>query len=52
MGFGHHFVDQMNKWRPQEKAQGRLARRQMNAHYANDLLLMPTTWMGSYVLQL
>ena len=24
-GFRHYFVDQMNKWRPQEKAQGWLA---------------------------
>jgi hypothetical protein len=50
VGFGHHFVDQMNRWRPQDKAQGRAAWRQMNAHYANALLLMPTTWMGLYVL--
>ncbi len=49
-GFGNQFVDQMNRWRPQEKAQGRVARRRMNAHYADALLLMPTTWMGSYVL--
>jgi hypothetical protein len=49
-GFGHHFVDQMNRWRPQEKAQGQAAWRQINAHYANALLLMPTTWMDSYVL--
>ena len=49
-GFGHHFVDLMNRWRPQEKAQGRAARRRMNAHYAEALHLMPTTWMGSYVL--
>jgi hypothetical protein len=50
VGFGHHFVDQMNRWRPQEKAQGRAAWQRMNAHYANALLLMPTTWMGLYVL--
>jgi hypothetical protein len=49
-GFGHHFVDQMNRWRPQEKTQGWAAWRCMNAHYADALLLMPTTWMGSYVL--
>jgi hypothetical protein len=48
-GFGHHFVE-MNRWRPQEKAQGWAAWRQMNAHYANALLLMPTTWMDLYVL--
>lgn len=49
-GFGNHFVDQMNRWRPQEKAKGRAARRQMNAHYAEAALLMPTTWLGSYIL--
>ena len=49
-GFGNQFVDQLNRWRPQEKAQGRAARRRMNAHYAEALLLMPTTWIGSYVL--
>lgn len=49
-GFGNHFVDQMNRWRPQEKAQGRATRRRMNAHYAEAALLMPTTWMGLYIL--
>jgi hypothetical protein len=49
-GFGHQFVDQMNRWRTQEQSEGRAPRRRMNAHYADALLLMPTTWMGSYVL--
>ena len=49
-GFGHQFVDQMNRWRTQERAEGRAPRRHMNAHYADALLLMPTTWMGLYVL--
>jgi len=49
-GFGHQFVDQMNRWRTQERSEGRAPRRRMNAHYADALLLMPTTWMGSYVL--
>jgi hypothetical protein len=49
-GFGNQFVNQMNRWRPQERAQGRAAWRRMNAHYAYALLIMPTTWMGSYVL--
>jgi hypothetical protein len=48
-GFGNQFVNQMNRWRPQEHAQGQAARRRMNAHYADALLLMPTTWMGLYV---
>ena len=49
-GFGNDFVDKMNRWRAQEGAQGRLVRRRMNAHYADALLLMPTTWVGWYVL--
>ena len=49
-GFGNDFVDKMNRWRAQEGAQGRMVRRRMNAHYADALLLMPTTWVGSYVL--
>ena len=49
-GFGNEFVDGMNRWRGQEGAQGRMAKRRMNAHYADALLLMPTTWIGSYVL--
>ncbi len=49
-GFGHHFVDQMNRWRGQEMAQGWAAQCRLNAHYAEALLLMPTTWLGSYVL--
>ena len=49
-GFGHHFVDLMNRWRTQERSEGRAPRHQINAHYADALLLMPTTWMGSYVL--
>lgn len=49
-GFGNDFVDKMNRWRAQEGAQGRMVRRRMNALYADALLLMPTTWVGSYVL--
>ena len=49
-GFGHQFVDQMNRWRTQERSEGRAPRRRMNAHCADALMLMPTTWMGSYVL--
>ena len=49
-GFGHQFVDQMNRWRTQERSDGQAPRRRMNAYYADALLLMPTTWMGSYVL--
>ena len=49
-GFGNEFVDKMNRWRAQESAQGQLVRRRMNAHYVDALLLMPTTWVGSYVL--
>jgi len=49
-GFGHQFVDQMNRWRMQEKLVGHASRRRMNAHYADALLLMHTTWMALYVL--
>ncbi len=49
-GFGNQFVDQMNIWRPQEKAQRRAARCKMNAHYADALHLMRTTWLGLYIL--
>ena len=49
-GFGNDFVDKINRWRAQEGAQGRMVKRRMNAHYADALLLMPTTWVGSYVL--
>jgi hypothetical protein len=40
----------MNRLRSQEKLESHAPRRCMNAHYANALLLMPTTWMGSYIL--
>jgi hypothetical protein len=49
-GFGHEIVDRMNRWRSQEASQGRATKRRMNAHYAEAVLLMPTTWLGSYVL--
>ena len=49
-GFGDEFVDRMNRWRSQEGAKGRAVKRRMNAHYAEAVLLMPTTWLGSYVL--
>jgi len=38
------------RWRSQEGAKGRAVKRRMNAHYAEAVLLMPTTWLGSYVL--
>ena len=49
-GFGHQFVNQMNRWRMRGRSEGRAPRCHMNAHYADALLLMHTTWMGSYVL--
>ena len=42
-GFRHQFVDQMNRWRTQERSEGRAPRFCMNALYADTLLLMPTT---------
>ena len=49
-GFGDEFVDRMNRWRGQEQSKGRFVRRRMNAHYADAMLLAPTTWLGSYFL--
>ena len=49
-GFGDEFVDKMNRWRSQEGGKGRAVKRRMNAHYTEAVLLMPTTWLGSYVL--
>jgi hypothetical protein len=49
-GFGNKFVDRMNHWCGQEGAQGRMVKRKINAHYADARLLMPTTWIGSYIL--
>ncbi len=49
-GFGDDFVDRMNRWRAQERSKGRYVRRQMNAHYADAMLLAPTTWLGLYFL--
>ncbi len=49
-GFRDDFVEKMNRWRTQERAKGRSARRRMNAHYAEAILLSPTTWRGSYFL--
>jgi hypothetical protein len=48
--FGDNFINKMNRWRMQEHAKGRSIRRRMNAHYVEAILLMPTTWMGSYFL--
>ena len=49
-GFGNKFIDRMNRWRVQEQSKGRFVRRRMNAHYAEAMLLAPTTWLGSYFL--
>ena len=49
-GFGNEFIDRMNRWRAQEQSKGRFVRRRMNAHYAEAMLLAPTTWLGSYFL--
>ncbi len=49
-GFGNEFINWMNRWRSQEQSKGRFVRRRMNAHYAEAMLLAPTTWLGSYFL--
>ena len=49
-GFGDEFVERMNRWRSQEGAKGRAVKCRMNTHYADAMLLMPTTWLALYVL--
>ena len=49
-GFGNEFINRMNRWRVQEQSKGSFVRRRMNAHYAEAMLLAPTTWLGSYFL--
>jgi len=49
-GFGNEFIDRMNRWRAQEQSKGHFVCRRMNAHYAEAMLLAPTTWLGSYFL--
>ena len=49
-GFADEFIDRMNRWRAQEQSKGRFVRRRMNAHYAEAMLLAPTTWLCSYFL--
>jgi hypothetical protein len=48
--FGDEFVDRVNRWRAQEQCKGRFVRQWMNTHYADAMLLAPTTWLGSYFL--
>ena len=48
--FGIEFIDRINRWRAQEQSKGRFVRCRMNAHYAEAMLLAPTTWLGSYFL--
>ncbi len=49
-GLGNEFINRMNRWRVQEQSKGHFVRRKMNAHYAEAMLLAPTTWLGSYFL--
>ncbi len=49
-GFGEEFIDRMNRWRAQDQSKGRLVCWRMNAHYAEAMLLAPTTWLGLYFL--
>jgi len=41
-------LDEVNRWRSLESAQGRRVKRKMNVHYSEALLMMPTTWRVSY----
>ena len=48
--FGIEFIDRINRWRAQEQSKGCFVCRRMNAHYAEAMLLAPTTWLGIYFL--
>jgi hypothetical protein len=43
VGFGNKFINRMNRWRVQKQSKGRFVQRRMNAHYAEAMLLAPTT---------
>ncbi|KAL7550466.1 hypothetical protein ACHAWF_013693 [Thalassiosira exigua] len=49
-GFGVTFQQVFNRWRGVERAGVRRVRRPMHDYYAEATLLMPTTWLGAYVL--
>jgi hypothetical protein len=49
-GFGEEFINRMNRWRAQDQSKGRFVCQRMNTHYAEAMLLAPTTWLGSYFL--
>lgn len=49
-GLGKKNRDEMNRWRTVENARGRRPRFNMRQHYAEAALLMPTTWLYSYIL--
>ena len=49
-GFGQQFQDSFNRWKTAENAGTRRVKRAMRDHYAEAALLMPVTWVGSYVL--
>jgi hypothetical protein len=43
-------IDKMNRWRTIENAKGKRPRFNMQQHYSEACLLMPTTWFYSYAL--
>ncbi|KAL7545031.1 hypothetical protein ACHAWF_010535 [Thalassiosira exigua] len=49
-GFGESFQKEFSRWKQVERAGTRRVRRGMPDHYAEATLLMPVTWVGSYVL--
>lgn len=49
-GLGKEFQEDMNRWKKIEKAKGRRPRHNMRQLYSEAVLLMPTTWLYSYVL--
>ena len=43
-------IDKMNRWKTVENAKGRRPRVNMQQHYSEACLLMPTTWFYAYAL--
>lgn len=49
-GLGESFQEDMNRWKKIERAKGRRPKHNMRQLYSEAVLLMPTTWLYSYVL--
>jgi hypothetical protein len=49
-GIGEEFINGMNRWRSQDQNKEHFVRHKMSAHYAEAMLMAPTTWLGSHFL--